>query len=316
MSTRTRVFIAGLGQIGFGYDAHLRADQFVYSHARAFSSHPAFEVVGGCDPSVEARTAFSTMYGVPAWSGLDEVPDTIHVDLLVVSTPTRAHHDTVAHGLRRWMLTGVLCEKPLADDLETSTSIVTMASAAGVPLWVNYIRRADPGVIRVARMFSDGTITTPVTGVVWYSKGLIHNGSHLIDMVGTWLGGWVSATRLGAVRGTDVDVDIQFERGRAVALAAHEEHYSHYTVELVSPSGRLRYDLNGTVISWQPVVAHPTLPAYRVLSPTAVDVPSGLPRYQWHVASQLASALQGAAHPLATGEHALALQRHLSACLA
>ena len=309
-----RVLIAGLGNIGFGFDAALDPHSYVYSHARAFATHSGFELAGGCDPSADARAAFSRQYGVPAWPSLADVGAGIDPDVLVVAVPTAAHPALIEAALDRWPVQTVLCEKPLAADVDAAEGLVRRCAEAGAALYVNFIRRADPGVARVRAMIADGRIASPMKGVVWYSKGLMHNGSHLLDLAGHWLGAWRAARVLRA-NGGDPDLEVEFERGRILVLAAREEDFSHYTLELISASGRLRYDLNGSLITWQPAVPHPTLEGYRVLAADPEVCPNGMRTYQAHVTAMLADALEGRPHALATGDEALALQRHLSSLL-
>src|SRR6185437_9793679 len=93
----------------------------------------------------------------------------------------------------------VLCEKPLAQDPVVAKEMLAACEARGISLFVNYMRRADPAVAAVKAMIESGAIETPLKGTVWYSKGLIHNGSHFVDLVRHWLGpiGSVQLLRAG-----------------------------------------------------------------------------------------------------------------------
>ena len=39
----------------------------------------------------------------------------------------------------------------------------------------------------------------PIKGVCWYSKGLLNNGSHFINLLEFWLGDYVSNKRLNII---------------------------------------------------------------------------------------------------------------------
>src|SRR4026207_202026 len=67
----TPVMIVGLGRIGMEYDLELDPSRYVYSHARAFSQHPAFRLVAGVDPAPERRRMFEAAYGGDAQEHLD-----------------------------------------------------------------------------------------------------------------------------------------------------------------------------------------------------------------------------------------------------
>jgi predicted dehydrogenase len=306
--TRVPVLLVGLGRIGFGYDADL-SDDFVYSHARAFTRNPRFTLIGGVDPNGVARGRFTATTGVPAWADINDAPQTAFPQVVVIATPTELHADGVRRVLARWRPQVIVCEKPIAPSIQDGNSIVEACHAAGAHLLVNFIRRADPGVASVQSMIAAGEIAAPVRGVLWYSKGLLHNGSHLLDLATHWLGAWQDA-RVIRPDAVEPDIAVTFARGRLICIAAPEEHFSHYTMELVSPSGRLRYDRSGHDIFWQPAVPHPQLAGYRVLG-EAIVISSGMPKYQAHVANQILTALEGRAHPLATGQEALQLQRQI-----
>jgi predicted dehydrogenase len=149
-----------------------------------------------------------------------------------------------------------------------------------------------------------------VKGVVWYSKGFLHNASHFFNLLEYWLGAAHEGQVLnrGRALGTvdaEPDVEVNFALGSVVFLAVREECFSHYTVELLAPTGRLRYEQGGRQIEWQAVRQDESLPAYRVLQTPPESIASGMKRYQWHVTEQLARALEGREAKLCSGTEAL-----------
>ena len=306
-----KCLIIGLGQIGLGYDLQLDPQEAIYTHARAFSVHPAFELVGAVDPSATQRGLFEQHYAQPAYATLASALQAQTPDVVVIASPTAQHavvlDEVLAHSRPRL----VLCEKPLAYGLNEAREMVAACERAGVKLLVNYVRRADPGALEIKARIDSGQLESPIKGVVWYSKGFLHNGSHFFNLLEFWLGPFVQAKLLDAGRrwgeqDAEPDVQVAFERGRVVFMAAWEESFSHYTVELLSPSGRLRYEQGGESIAWQPTQAHPTLAGYKVLKTPPQLVPNGMSRYQWHVADQLAMALAGQPHAVSTAAQSLA----------
>jgi predicted dehydrogenase len=230
--------------------------------------------------------------------------------LIVIAVPTQSHATTLRQVLRQSRPTAVLCEKPLSFDLEEARAIVQACADQGVQLFVNYMRRSVPSVIEIKRRLDAGEIAAPVKGVAWYSKGLLHNGSHFFNLLEFWLGPMVGAHVLDQGRlwnGIDPepDVRVSFGRGTILFLAAREEAFSHYTIELLAPNGRLRYDRGGDEVHWQPAGPDPHLHDYTTLSVDTEMIASGMDRYQWHVAEQLAAALKGSKAYLCEGKEAL-----------
>jgi predicted dehydrogenase len=308
---RTRVLVIGLGQIGMGYDLRLDPATHVYTHARAFSMHGSFVLAGGVDTDGDRRRLFETTFDKPSFEEPIRAMIAAQPDLVVVAGPTSTHEPLIRAILAHASPRAILCEKPLAHDLHEARDIVRRCADRTVQLFVNYMRRADPGAIEIQQRLSDRRIATPVKGVCWYSKGFVHNGSHFFNLIEHWLGPMQRFTI--SDRGRDwngeepePDVRVEFQNGVVEFIAAREEDFSHYTIELVSPSGRLRYEQGGRVIEWRPVVADPFIPGYRVLDATPELISAGRDRSQWHVAEQLAAAMAGKPFHLCTGAEGLA----------
>lgn len=304
------VLLVGLGQIGMGYDLQLEPGR-VYTHARAFSSHPAFRLAAAVDLDPERRARFSAAYGVPAYATLEQACAADAVDVLVIATPTAQHADTLGAALALCQPRAVLCEKPLAYAPDQARAMVALCAQRGVALYVNYPRRSDLAVVEVGRRIEAGQIAGPLKGVAWYSKGFLNNGSHFFNLLEGWLGPMLDAQLLERGREWDgvdpePDVRVRFARGSVLFVAAWEEAYSHYTIELMSPSGRLRYEKRGTQVQWQAACSDPEFPGYTVLGDQPEMIASGMERFQWHVADQLAHALDGVPAHLCSGEEALA----------
>lgn len=309
-AAKSSVLVVGLGQIGMGYDLALDPAEFAYSHARAFSQHPHFALLGGVDTDVNRRATFMQTFCRPAYATLSDALAAHAPQVVVLAVPTELHGETLRQLLVCATPKAVLCEKPLAYGVDEAEDIVRTCAERGVALYVNYMRRSDCGVIEVKARLDRGEIGAPVKGVVWYSKGFLHNGSHFFNLLEYWLGAaqeWQVLNR-GRTLGTadaEPDVEVKFALGSVVFLAAREECFSHYTVELLGPTGRLRYEQGGRQIEWQTVRQDENLPAYRVLQTPPESIASGMKRYQWHVAEQLAQALKGREAGLCSGADAL-----------
>ena len=302
--------IIGLGQIGMGYDLGLDAASYVYSHARACSLHPGFRLIGGVDPDDNVRDVFAKTFGCPAYQNLNIALEQHQPELVIVAVPTILHARTIDRGLAGSKPRLILCEKPLAYDRLEAKTIVEACATKNVQLYVNYMRRSDPGAIEIKRRIATGEIGLPIKGVAWYSKGFLHNGSHLFNLLEFWLGPMhgfsvLDRGRLWDEIDPEPDVHVVFERGAAVFLAAWEEIFSHYTIELLAATGRLRYEQGGSLIDWQSIGPDPHAHGYTVLSANNAAVRSGMHRSQWSVADQLARASRGAEAQLCSGNEAL-----------
>ncbi len=307
----TDVAIIGLGSIGMGYDLETDNPDVVYSHCRAFAIHPAYDIVAGVDVDEGNRRRFSRAYGRPAFAEVGDMLRNNRPQLVVIAVPTAQHHRVLAEVVALAKPSVVLCEKPLSYDPGQARAMVRLCAEHGIALFVNYMRRATPGVIEVRRRLDAGLIAGPLRGVAWYSKGFLHNGSHFFNLLEYWLGVPRGAQMLDpGVRGdgpdSDCEVRVDFARGSVVFLPVGSEEYGHHSIDLMCRNGRLRYERAGQRIRWEGVVADERFAGHKALAAPAEVIESGLERYQWHVADQLAAFAAGAAPSLCTGQEALA----------
>lgn len=302
--------IIGLGQIGMGYDFDVTGELFIYTHARAIAVHPEFQLVGAVDVSPEQRARFEQRYSAPAFDQFETALRQLQPNVVVIASSTESHRAIIAKVLDSCHPKLILCEKPLAYKLDEARDMVEMCEKAGIDLFVNYVRRTDPGGLEIKRRIESGEISAPIKANAWYSKGILNNGSHFLNLLEFWLGDINAATVINPGRDwnnhdPEPDVEIQFDLGTVVFRAAWEEFFSHYTIELLSRSGRLRYDKGGEAIEWQSVHTDPNFDGYRILAEPGEVIANGMDIYQWHVYDQIFKRLTGTVANLCTGRQAL-----------
>ena len=303
--------IIGLGQIGMGYDLLLSSEKVIYTHARAFSNHLKFKLVGAVDPVKSKRDLFKKHYSKPTYSTIKSAFQEQKASVVVIASPTVQHILAIKEVLAYSTPKLILCEKPLAYELSEAREIVKLCDNASVTLLVNYIRRADPGAIEIKRRIDSREITMPIKGVAWYSKGFLNNGSHFFNLLEFWLGSFKNAKilnkgRLWDKKDPEPDVQVKFEQGEVIFISAWEEAFSHYTIELLSPSGRLRYEQEGKTILWQSPDNDPHFSGYQSLKIIPEILKTGMNYYQSNVVGEIANALDEKPHTLSTGRQSLA----------
>ncbi len=307
------VAILGLGNIGMGYDKGFRGATHVYTHARAFDLHPGFSLVGAYDTNPRKRAEFHTRYKKPAFSSVDKMFKEVRPEVVVVASPTSEHKKSVATALEGENVLAILCEKPMAANIEDSSQIVQACKKKRKALFINFIRRADPGILEVKRRIENRRIKGPFKSVVWYSKGLLHNGCHYVDLMTFWFGPIYGVSLIGSAKKhwkakNEPDCQLDCDSGSIVFLAAEEKNYSHYTSEIVAQNGRLRLETDGTIL-WQVAESNPLFSGRRKLNARPEVIRGDMSRYQLNIAEQLYRALVGKKHALCSGSEALASQK-------
>ena len=305
------VLIVGLGQIGMGYDLNLDSKKYVYSHASAFDQHEGFNLIGGVDTDSELCKVFEGKYGGKFYSDTIEALRENEPDIVVIATSTESHkqilHDVIEYSQPKV----ILCEKPLSYSLKEANEIHELCKDNNIKLFVNYIRNSDPNVIEIHRKINSGEYAGYAKGVVWYSKGLVHNGSHFINLMEYWLGpilgnDCINKGRLFNGQDPEPDFSLTFKKGEMIFISAKEENFSHYTIEMIFENGRLNCDQGCENIYWTPVHTDENLPGYRVLSLNGIEYfKRSMDKYQLNVTNELYSYLTHKNYDLCSGEMAI-----------
>jgi len=292
-----KCLVVGLGSIGMGYDLDLDFDEFVLTHCAAISGHNDFILSAGVDLNKENRDIFEGTFNSPAFDNIDIAIKEVRPAVGVICCPTNDHYAALISLVESQDIKVILCEKPLSYDIVEAQEMVNICAKYDVPLYVNYMRRADPNVVEIKRRIVSGEIAGPIKVSAWYSKGLLNNGSHLVDLASHWLGNYRSHKLLNCERhwnktDPEPDVYIQFEKGSLVLMSAWEEFYTHFTVELLSRSGRLYYSNGGEKISYNQAGEDDLFKGYKVLADKSEIFKNHFLKYQYHVYGQLSEALQ------------------------
>ncbi len=244
-----RIAVVGVGRMGLTHAENL-----------ARRVHGARLVAVTTSSAERADEVRRRCGAVSIYGKIDHLLEAERLDAVVISSSTSAHVDNVeicaAAGLH------VLCEKPLALDLEGCRQAARAARSAGVKLMLGHVRRFDVGYREAKQMIDSGTIGRPliyrsISGDVnppprefadlGVSGGLILDSMYHDIYLGRWLmddevtrvfgeGGALVDEAVGSVG--DVDnavVSVRFAGGAMGTLTA-------------SRTTRYGHDLRGEVI--------------------------------------------------------------------
>lgn len=300
-----RAAVVGCGAIGAGPGSQ-HPDLGVWTHAAAYAACPDTELAIVCDVDAARARAAAERWGAPAVHtdparALAEGPE-----LVSICTPDASHAGLVDAALRAPGVRAVLAEKPLALDAAAARDLASLARERGVTLAVNYTRRFAPPFRTLARRIAGGAIgeLQHVSGS--YVKGLLHNGTHWLDLLRMLAGEPV------AVRGSDrlreggadpsLDAELELPGGARARLAALDvRRFTAFEMELTGTRGRVRIAESGHRIeTWAPG-EDPRHPGYTVLRPASVTE-AALRDAALHAVADVVRAARGGGDPACTGE--------------
>ena len=300
--------IIGLGNIGLNYDIQKNHNQYIQTHSRAFFLNSGFDLQGGVDIKSKARNIFTKNYNVNSYNTTEEALNEIKPDLVVLSVPTSSQLRVIKEIFKFFIPKAILCEKPMGVNLQEGMKILGICKRNDVNLYVNYIRRCLPESKQIKRQIDKRIIKVPIKSVVWYSKGISHNGSHFINLMEYWFGKCLNVNIINQGRkfknfGFEPLVRLKFKNSEVVMIPAWEEYFSHNTIEVVSSSGRLYWGNSG--LEWIGVEKSKNFKGNTYLSNKTKLINDVGNKYQMHVADELYLAMLGKQSSICSGEQAL-----------
>lgn len=260
-----RTAIIGCGRIASGYDREVPTE-WSATHAGAYHLCPDTELVAVADPDSKALKAFQDKWGVKrGYLDYRELLEREKLDIVSLCLPTAYHfpafQETIDAGV-----SAIFCEKPLSHDLDEAVRMVEMARGRVVA--VNYFRRWNPTLARLAQGFRQKEYGEVVNVVIRYPKGMLVNASHFIDLVRWFWGEPVAVKFLRTVSADPVDPGIDFSLslaggGMAYFINVPGIDFVFAEVDIITTQGRLVIAQRGQKVLTYPLVAEPH---YRLFS--------------------------------------------------
>lgn len=306
---RFNAVVIGLGKIGQAFDYDQPDDSLIATHASAYYYHPGFELLAGVDPLPSERKRFEAKFQRPSYADIKTMMKHHQPDIFSIAVPINQHL-SVFQEIIYCKPKAVICEKPIASSVAEGRLMQSMADDHQCALLVNYIRRFEPGSIILKRIIREGVIGDIFKGVVWYSKGLLNNGTHFIDLLCYWLGEVTGVEVMEKGRqwgGNDPEPDVcmHFDKAEIYVLAGREECYSIGEIDLIGSAGRIRYAESGKQINIYKTEPDPVIEGYTILRREPEVIATDLKRYQWHVLEGLYCNLTCAAALASDGRTAI-----------
>ncbi|MDJ0795537.1 MAG: Gfo/Idh/MocA family oxidoreductase [Calothrix sp. MO_167.B12] len=287
-----RVGIIGLGKIGHRFGISPQGDPL--SHSEGYARIPNVKITLGVDPDPVARREFHHRFPeAQVYASLVDVPDEMKLDLVSVCSPTNLHFQGVTAALA-WQPRVILCEKPLAPTVAEAEMMLQACTAAGCILMANYSRRWTPMLGALKSIISSSAgLGTPTGACLRYNGGLLHNGTHWIDLLQALFGQITSAQCLETPPIDEHDpaesIKLWWNNGfTAYLIAVRGTGCSIGEGEIWGTGGIIRYSAGGQQVIWQ--TAQPTQwSGFKQLTQTETICSEGV---KGHIQSAVMEAVQ------------------------
>jgi predicted dehydrogenase len=152
----------GIGIIGSGnWAGHFIAASQRHSRARA---------VAVCNPNIASARLMADKHGVTdAVGDVEEILARTEVDAVAIVTPNDSHEEIAIAALAAGK--HVICEKPMAMNLEEARRMKAAADTAGVVTGINFTWRHSSAAVYARHLVSQGEL-----GRIFHINGCFHQG--------------------------------------------------------------------------------------------------------------------------------------------
>ena len=310
-----KVLIVGCGNIAGGFDANRPSNELPFSHAGAYAKHAGFRIAACVDPEKAKREAFMQRWSVP--KGFVQIEEALksseHYDVVSVCSPTHAHYSDVLAAMEMKPQL-IFCEKPVTPSAQQTAELVERCKAAGIMFMVNYIRRWDPDVVHLRNQLLHGTWGAIRSATAVYTKGILNNGSHMIDLLHMLIGK-LDLRSVGVpvldVLPNDPTIPAVFTGPGDISVhvaCGHAQDFSIFELQIVTEKGVICMEDGGLHWRTRRVIDSPYFGGYRSLD-AGERQPGGLPAAALAAVAEMHAALSQGTAISSTGENALAVQQ-------
>lgn len=267
----TDVLIVGCGKIAGGYDINRPSGEYALSHAGAYRKIPSVRISACLDPDVQARQQFALQWGIEQQFGsFDDIPADMNFPVVSICSPTFAHVESVLQCLRVKPQV-IFLEKPLALSLSEAEKVIAACRQQQVSLVVNYSRRWDVALNGIISAVHRGEYGPLRKVVGHYTRGLLNNGSHMLDILWRLMGEmqvcYARVCGAGADENDpDIDAILVNEAGICVHLiSTPATDYARFELQIQTADAEIRMLDGGFRWDIRHVQDHPQFAGYRKL---------------------------------------------------
>jgi len=264
-----RAIIIGAGNIGAFFDDP--ESKHILTHAHAYSIHPDFELVGFVDVDTERAKKAAEIWGGVAYPDINSVFSAEkEIDVVSVCTPDQFHSEVIKNLLEK-PIKLIFAEKPLTQSVAEAEEAVRIAKTKNISILVNYSRRFLPEFQEIASSIKSRKYGNFLVGNGYYNKGVLHNGSHLIDLV-RFLVGEVSDSKTIALDNDFYADDpscsavLNLNNGKNLTiLSAPATFFTIFELDLVFEKGRIEIRDSGNQIEISKIAESDVFKNYKYL---------------------------------------------------
>ncbi len=272
--------------IGCGSIGALKPDKYdfpggenILTHAHALWQHERTRLIAICDTDEEKAHQAAQKWECEPFVSIADLFHTFNPDIVIVATPTSTHADVLldvlSYGPRL-----VIAEKPFCTSYVEAEVVVKAYENAGIPLVINYTRRYVPEIRKMRNEIANGSWGKIYHCQVNYNRGIMHDGSHAINLCNWFFGNFKRGGMLPAdpeiidldpVRFNNYDITYAaymiFENCPHVFFCPSDgRKFGLFEIHIMTEGGRISLVDHSKKITIQKLMLEPTYGDYKTLS--------------------------------------------------
>lgn len=170
--------IIGLGNIAWKYDVSLNNKEVILTHAGAYNHSNTCQLIGGVSPCAEDREEFEKYFSIKTYSCFPDLLKEQKPDIVSICSPSAFHFDHTAACIEAGIPMIWLEKPPTINQSQIETLLEKNSKST---ILVSYQRRYNNLYNRLKTIIETNTLGIPVNITINYSRGLLTNGSHILD---------------------------------------------------------------------------------------------------------------------------------------
>lgn len=264
-----KAIIVGAGRIAARFDSP--KSERVMTHAHAYLKHRRVELAGFVDINMKAAAEAAKIWGGNSYDNFDEMFAREQPDIVSICVPDECHYEmlikTAKHKPKM-----IICEKPITNNFQDTQKIIALLRKVNIPILINYSRRFDKSMRELKKNLSEEKYGRVLCANGIYTKGIIHNGVHMIDLA-RYLFGEVKKNLIcysvDDCVGNDKSVAgfLKFDKCDQFHLAAGDDRsFFIFELDIILEKKRIRLLNSDQYLYWQDVISDPAYPGCKCLS--------------------------------------------------
>ena len=269
-----RAAIVGCGNIAGFLDTPADESRIV-THAHAYSMHPDIELVACCDPDPEQRERFCRIWGetIRSYESVEAMLAAEEVQMLSICAPTPFHAAAMEEALGDPHIRTIICEKPFTETVGEFERLLPLLEDTHKEVLINFMRRYDPSIRNAAQIIAGGELGEMLHFSGTFTKGLYHNGSHMLELVEHLCGPIMSVAAPSCrMENGDLYGSFYLETAKARGSLNNEsgDAYALFELDVVLSRGRIRIMESGHRIEVETLQPSREYAGYYNLKPSGV----------------------------------------------